>query len=52
MAEVEGRGANSAGDSAISPPASSIFQVIGDKPAKLLVIYTPPYEENPDRVIR
>jgi mannose-6-phosphate isomerase-like protein (cupin superfamily) len=29
-----------------------IFQVIGDKPAKLLVIYSPPYEENPERVIR
>ncbi|NMU93893.1 cupin domain-containing protein, partial [Achromobacter ruhlandii] len=23
-----------------------------DEPARLLVIYTPPYEESPDRVIR
>jgi len=29
-----------------------IFLVTGEMPAKLLVIYTPPYEENPDRVIR
>jgi mannose-6-phosphate isomerase-like protein (cupin superfamily) len=29
-----------------------VFLVTGKRPAKLLVIYTPPYEENPDRVIR
>lgn len=28
------------------------FTVIGDKPARLLVIYTPPYGENPEKVIR
>ena len=29
-----------------------VFTVTSDTPAKLLVIYTPPYEESPDRVIR
>jgi quercetin dioxygenase-like cupin family protein len=27
-----------------------IFKAIGDRPAKILVIYSPPYEENPARV--
>lgn len=27
-----------------------IFKAVGDKPAKILVIYSPPYEENPARV--
>lgn len=29
-----------------------VFTVIGDVPVKLLVIYSPPYEENPARVVR
>ncbi|OZI43523.1 cupin [Bordetella genomosp. 5] len=29
-----------------------VFTVTSDTPARLLVIYTPPYEESPDRVIR
>lgn len=29
-----------------------VFTVISDEPVKLLVIYSPPYEESPDRVIR
>lgn len=29
-----------------------VFTVISDEPVKLLVIYAPPYEESPDRVIR
>lgn len=29
-----------------------VFTVISDEPAKILVIYAPPYEESPDRVIR
>jgi quercetin dioxygenase-like cupin family protein len=29
-----------------------IFTVISDEPAKILVMYAPPYEESPDRVIR
>lgn len=28
------------------------FTVVGDTPARLLVVYTPPYEESADRVIR
>jgi mannose-6-phosphate isomerase-like protein (cupin superfamily) len=28
------------------------FTVVSDEPVKVLVIYSPPYEENPDRVIR
>jgi quercetin dioxygenase-like cupin family protein len=28
------------------------FIVISDEPVRVLVIYTPPYEENPDRVVR
>jgi len=29
-----------------------IFTAIGNRPAKILVIYSPPYEENPARVVR
>jgi len=29
-----------------------IFTVVSDEPAKILVMYAPPYEESPDRVIR
>lgn len=29
-----------------------VFTVTSETPARLLVIYTPPYEERPDRVIR
>ncbi|OZI35157.1 cupin [Bordetella genomosp. 1] len=29
-----------------------VFTVTSETPARLLVIYTPPYEESPDRVIR
>jgi quercetin dioxygenase-like cupin family protein len=28
------------------------FTVISDEPVRVLVIYTPPYEENPNRVVR
>ena len=28
------------------------LRVIGDEPLRILVIYSPPYEESPDRVIR
>ena len=28
------------------------FTVISDEPVKLLVVYSPPYEESPDRVVR
>ena len=29
-----------------------VFTVTSDEPARVLVIYTPPYEERPDRVVR
>lgn len=29
-----------------------VFTVTSDQPAKVLVIYAPPYEESPDRVVR
>ncbi len=29
-----------------------VFTAVGDRPVKVLVIYAPPYEENPARVVR
>ena len=29
-----------------------VFTAVGDTPVKVLVIYSPPYEENPARVVR
>ena len=29
-----------------------VFTAVGDRPVKVLVIYSPPYEENPARVVR
>ncbi|WP_144635253.1 cupin domain-containing protein [Bordetella genomosp. 13] len=41
------------GDCCYFPPdIPHVFTVTSDTPARLLVIYTPPYEESPDRVIR
>ncbi len=53
-AEVDGEGADMvAGDCCYFPPdIPHRFVVTGTQPARLLVIYTPPYEESPDRVIR
>ncbi len=43
----------SAGDCCYLPAdIKHVFLVTGQSAARLLVIYTPPYEENPDRVIR
>lgn len=43
----------SPGDSCYFPPdLPHVFTVISDEPVKVLVIYAPPYEENPSRVIR
>jgi mannose-6-phosphate isomerase-like protein (cupin superfamily) len=52
--EVEGeRGQMKPGDCCYFPPDKKhVFTVTSDEPARLLVIYTPPYEEHPDRVIR
>lgn len=54
IVEVEGeRGEMRAGDCCYFPPDKQhIFTVTSDEPARLLVIYSPPYEENPSRVIR
>jgi mannose-6-phosphate isomerase-like protein (cupin superfamily) len=29
-----------------------VFTVVSDEPARVLVIYSPPYEENPNRAVR
>ena len=54
IAEVDGQKQElGAGDCCFFPAdIPHIFTVIGDAPAKLLVIYSPPYEENPARVVR
>jgi quercetin dioxygenase-like cupin family protein len=41
------------GDACFFPAdAEHLFQVIGDTPVRVLVIYAPPYGENPDKVVR
>jgi mannose-6-phosphate isomerase-like protein (cupin superfamily) len=41
------------GDCCFFPPdMPHVFTVTGDRPVKVLVIYSPPYEENPARVVR
>jgi len=54
VVEVDGeRGELSPGDCCYFPPEKKhVFTVTSDEPARLLVIYSPPYEENPARVIR
>jgi quercetin dioxygenase-like cupin family protein len=43
----------SPGDCCFFPPGvPHVFIVTSDTPARVLVIYSPPYEENPERVIR
>lgn len=42
-----------AGDTCFFPADTMhVFQVTSDTPVKLLVIYSPPYGESPDKVIR
>ena len=42
-----------AGDCCYFPPdLPHVFTVTSDVPARVLVMYTPPYEESPERVIR
>lgn len=42
-----------AGDCCYFPPdIPHVFTVTSDTPVRLLVIYSPPYEESPERVIR
>ncbi|WP_414444384.1 cupin domain-containing protein [Burkholderia sp. 22PA0106] len=54
IAEVDGQRAElGPGDCCYFPAdAMHVFTVVSDEPAKILVIYSPPYEENPARVIR
>ena len=41
------------GDCCFFPPdLPHVFTVVSDEPVKVLVIYSPPYEESPDRVVR
>ena len=41
------------GDCCFFPPdMPHVFTVTSDEPVKVLVIYSPPYEENPQRVVR
>jgi len=41
------------GDCCYFPPdVPHVFTVTSAEPARLLVIYSPPYEESPDRVVR
>ena len=54
IAEVNGEvGEMQAGDCCYFPAdIPHVFTVTSEEPARLLVIYTPPYEESPDRVHR
>lgn len=54
LAEVNGEKREMAPGDACFFPADTphIFTAIGDTPAKVLVIYAPPYEEDPARVVR
>ena len=52
--ELDGeKGSMQAGDCCFFPPDKKhIFTVTSKEPARIIVIYSPPYEENPERVIR
>jgi len=54
IAEIGGeRQEMRAGDCCFFPAGMPhVFTVTGDQTAKVLVIYSPPYEENPARVVR
>lgn len=54
IVEVEGEcGVMEAGDCCFFPADKKhVFTVTSETPARLVVIYSPPYEENPQRVIR
>lgn len=42
-----------AGDCCYFPPdVPHVFTVTSDEPVRVLIIYSPPYEESPERVIR
>jgi quercetin dioxygenase-like cupin family protein len=54
VAEVNGERCElQPGDACYFPAdAMHVFTVTSDEPAKVLVIYSPPYGESPDRVVR
>ena len=54
VAEVGGERAElTAGDCCFFPAdVPHVFTAVGEQPAEILVIYAPPYEENPARVVR
>lgn len=54
VAEVDGQRCElGPGDCCYFPPdLMHAFTVVSDEPARILVIYSPPYEESPERVIR
>ena len=54
VAEVNGqRKELGPGDCCFFPPdAMHVFTVVSDVPTQILVIYSPPYEESPERVVR
>ena len=53
-AEVSGESCElEPGDCCFFPPdMPHAFTVLSDEPVRVLVIYSPPYEENPERVVR
>jgi len=53
-AEIDGQSREMGpGDAAFFPKGMPhVFTVTGDRPAKVLVIYTPPYMENPTQAVR
>lgn len=54
LAEVDGTSQElGPGDCCFFPPdRPHSFAALGEAPARILVIYSPPYEENPERVVR
>lgn len=54
VAEVAGeRGELGPGDCCFFPPdVPHSFTAVGEEPVRILVIYSPPYEEDPGRVVR
>ncbi len=54
IAEVDGERCELGPGDACYFPADTmhVFTVTSEKPAKLLVVYSPPYNESPDKVVR
>lgn len=52
--EVDGeKGSMGPGDCCyFGPNKKHVFTVTSEEPARIIVIYSPPYEEHPDRVVR